>query len=169
MTRLKLAELTSGVGALVLGVGLGALFPRWFGPAAGLITMAGLILHAFGMWDKHRVEAHAQVASPWWVTTLYWICWLLIIILIAMLLTGANRDRAMIYSPMRANSPPTNIATPIRPMTMPTGSMTMVTPSASPTTINTKPTMTAAMCPSTLSAVLIQGWWNKAYAMSTSE
>lgn len=27
MTRLKLAELTSGVGALVLGVGLGALFP----------------------------------------------------------------------------------------------------------------------------------------------
>ena len=27
MNRLKLAELTSGVGALVLGVGLGALFP----------------------------------------------------------------------------------------------------------------------------------------------
>ena len=27
MTRLKVAELTSGVGALVLGVGLGALFP----------------------------------------------------------------------------------------------------------------------------------------------
>ena len=34
MKRLKLAELTSGVGALVLGVGLGALFPRWFGPVA---------------------------------------------------------------------------------------------------------------------------------------
>jgi hypothetical protein len=32
MTRLKLAELTSGSGGLVLGVGLGALFPHWFAP-----------------------------------------------------------------------------------------------------------------------------------------
>jgi hypothetical protein len=48
MTRLKLAELTSGVGALVLGVGVRALLPRWFGPAAGLITVVGLSLHAFG-------------------------------------------------------------------------------------------------------------------------
>ena len=38
MNHLKLAELTSGVGALVLGVGLGALFPLWFGPRAGLIV-----------------------------------------------------------------------------------------------------------------------------------
>ena len=29
MTRMKLVELTSGVGALVLGVGLGALLVRW--------------------------------------------------------------------------------------------------------------------------------------------
>lgn len=32
MTRLKLAELTSVVGALVLGLGLGALLSRWGGP-----------------------------------------------------------------------------------------------------------------------------------------
>jgi hypothetical protein len=38
MTRLKLAELTSGIGALVLGVGLGALFSRWFARAAGFIA-----------------------------------------------------------------------------------------------------------------------------------
>ena len=56
MTRLKITELGSGVGALVLGVGLGALFPRWFGPAARLITVAGLFMHAFGMWDKRRGE-----------------------------------------------------------------------------------------------------------------
>jgi hypothetical protein len=55
MNRMKLADLTSGVGALVLGVGVGALFPRWFGSAAGLITIAGVVLHAFGMWDKHRL------------------------------------------------------------------------------------------------------------------
>lgn len=29
MNRMKLAELTSGVGALVLGIGIGSLFPGW--------------------------------------------------------------------------------------------------------------------------------------------
>lgn len=40
------AELTSSVGALVLGVGLGALFLKWFAPAAGVIALAGVIAHA---------------------------------------------------------------------------------------------------------------------------
>jgi hypothetical protein len=63
MTRLKLAELSSGVGALVLGVGLGALFPRWVGPAAGTVAVVSLSLHAFGMWDKHRLEALGQAEN----------------------------------------------------------------------------------------------------------
>lgn len=75
MTRLKLAELTSGIGALVLGVGLGALFPAWFGPTAGLITGVGGCLHAFGMWDKHRLEARSTATSASWIVALYWICW----------------------------------------------------------------------------------------------
>ena len=86
MTRLKVAELTSGVGALVLGVGLGALFPRWFGPTAGLITVAGLTAHAFGMWDKHRLEALGQAENPPWIVALYWMCWLLLAAVLAMLL-----------------------------------------------------------------------------------
>ena len=85
MRRLKLAELTSGVGALVLGVGLGALFPRWFGPAAGMIAVVGLSLHAFGMWDKHRLEARGQAENPLWVVALYWVCWLLLAAVLAML------------------------------------------------------------------------------------
>jgi hypothetical protein len=78
MTRLKLAELTSGVGALVLGVGLGALFATWIAPAAVLITVAGVGLHAFGMWDKHRLEANANVQTGRWILALYWVCWLLL-------------------------------------------------------------------------------------------
>ena len=35
MTRWKVADLTSGIGALVLGVRLGALFSPLFAPAAG--------------------------------------------------------------------------------------------------------------------------------------
>jgi hypothetical protein len=86
MTHMKLAELTSGVGALVLGVGLGGLFPQWFGPAAGLITVVGLSLHAFGMWDKHRLEALGHTQNPSWVVALYWVCWLLLAAVLTLLL-----------------------------------------------------------------------------------
>lgn len=85
MTRLKVAELTSGVGALVLGVGLGALFPQWFTPAAGVIALAGVITHAFGMWDKHRLEGQAHAVAVPWVTALYWVCWLLLAGVVAFL------------------------------------------------------------------------------------
>jgi hypothetical protein len=85
MNRLKVAELSSGVGALVLGVGLGASFSGWFAPAAGLVTLSGLILHAFGMWDKHRLEAASETKNALWVTVLYWLCWLLLVGVAAML------------------------------------------------------------------------------------
>jgi hypothetical protein len=78
MTRMKLADLTSGVGALVLGVGLGALFPSWFATEAALITVIGLMLHGFGMWDKHRLEAQAHAETGRWMLALYWVCWLLL-------------------------------------------------------------------------------------------
>jgi hypothetical protein len=86
VNRLKRAELTSGVGALALGVGLGAPLPHRFGPRAGLITFAGLSLHAFGMWDKHRLETVGQAEIPPWVVALYWVCWLLLAVVLAMLL-----------------------------------------------------------------------------------
>ena len=86
MNRLKLADLTSGAGALVLGVGLGALFPLWFGPAAGAITVVGVSLHAFGMWDKHRLEAMNQAENPPGIVALYWVCWPLLAGVVATLL-----------------------------------------------------------------------------------
>ena len=78
MTRLKLAELTSGVGALVLGVGLGALLATWVGPAAGFITLVGVAVHAFGMWDKHRLETRTESDNGRLVLALYWVCWLML-------------------------------------------------------------------------------------------
>jgi hypothetical protein len=85
MTRMKLAELTSGVGALVLGVGLGALFSRWLAAAAGLITVAGLVLHGFGMWDKHRLEKQTEAESGPWVVALYWVCSVLLAAIVILL------------------------------------------------------------------------------------
>ena len=78
MNRLKLAELTSGVGALVLGAGLAALMPKLVEGLGASITAVGLMLHAFGMWDKHRIEGKQDVITPALVVTPYWICWLLL-------------------------------------------------------------------------------------------
>jgi hypothetical protein len=78
MSRLKFAELTSGIGVLVLGMGLGALFAQWLSPSAGLILFVGVITHALGMWDKHRLETQANVETGPWVAALYWVCWLLL-------------------------------------------------------------------------------------------
>ena len=78
MTRLKIAELTSAIGVLALGVGLGALLAPWFAPAASLLTLAGIAVHGFGMWDKQRIEARTDAPAGTWVIALYWICWLLL-------------------------------------------------------------------------------------------
>jgi len=84
--RMKLAELTSGVGALVLGIGIGGLFPGWFGTNAVAITVVGVVLHAFGMWDKHRLQSGAD---PLWATTLYWVCWAMLgVLLMWIVVTG---------------------------------------------------------------------------------
>lgn len=73
--RLRLAELSSGLGAGVLGLGIGALTATYLQGLGLPILIAGLILHAWGMTDKHRVEVKAGVPGVWWSTVLYWICW----------------------------------------------------------------------------------------------
>ena len=73
-SRLKLAELTSSLGAGVLGAGIGVLLAAWLGGVALPILATGLAMHAWGMRDKHALEAGA--AQPSWATALYWACWL---------------------------------------------------------------------------------------------
>lgn len=79
--RLKIAELTSGVGALVLGVGLGANFASVFSGSTILVIVVGAAMHAWGMFDKNRLERKATGPEPKWETALYWLCWALLAIL----------------------------------------------------------------------------------------
>jgi hypothetical protein len=78
MTRLKLPELTSSVGALVLGIGLGALFATRVAGAAGVVAVAGVFVHAFGMWDKRRLETRIRASDGPIALALYWVCWVLL-------------------------------------------------------------------------------------------
>lgn len=81
--RLRLAELTSALGAGILGLGIGVLGADYL-HGVGLPTLVlGLLLHAWGMADKHRLEAQAGVPDVWWSTVLYWICWVLLAGLVA--------------------------------------------------------------------------------------
>ena len=84
--RLKVAQITSSTGALVLGVGIGALLAPWLNPVAGFITILGLSIHAVGMWDAHRLEKNGQVPASRVVAALYWICWVLLAVLLIGLL-----------------------------------------------------------------------------------
>ena len=74
--RLRLAELTSGLGAGVLGVGVGVLFASTLRTIALPMLVIGLAMHAWGMADKHRLEAQTAKPTPWWSAAFYWICWI---------------------------------------------------------------------------------------------
>jgi hypothetical protein len=87
-SHLKLAELTSASGALVLGIGLGAYFVSLLNGYEVALIAIGIALHAFGMFDKQRLETSAGAAQPRWAVVLYWICWLLLLVLIVAIAFG---------------------------------------------------------------------------------
>jgi hypothetical protein len=81
LNRIKIAELTSGVGALVLGLGLGAQFAAHLNGSAILIIAVGAFMHAWGMLDKRTLGT-----EPKWEKALYWLCWVLLVVLAGYLL-----------------------------------------------------------------------------------
>jgi hypothetical protein len=89
VSRQKRAELAGSAGAGVLGIGLGALLAQWAAPFAVVLLVLGVLLHGWGMVEKHRLEAGAT--SPSWSKALYWICWVLLALL--MIWIGFRRLR----------------------------------------------------------------------------
>ena len=83
--RLKSADLLSSTGALVLGVGLGALLSGYVGRAAVPILVAGVVSHGWGMLYKHRLEQDEDHAPAWWETALYWVCWAALALLVVLI------------------------------------------------------------------------------------
>ena len=78
---MTVANLSTGVGALVLGIGLGALLSDFLQVVAWPVLVIGVVMHAWGMFDKHRLESGGAAAQVWWETALYWICWISLAIL----------------------------------------------------------------------------------------
>lgn len=85
IARIKRAELLSSVGAGVLGGGLALLVPRVLAPYAVPILLIGLLGHAFGMFRKHQLEQRGTSIRIWWMEALYWLCWLILVVLLAII------------------------------------------------------------------------------------
>ncbi len=64
--KLKRAELTSTIGAGVLGAGLALLFEPALRPHTLPILLLGLVSHSWGMYHKHFLEARSEAPSLWW-------------------------------------------------------------------------------------------------------
>lgn len=73
--QLKRAETTSSIGAGVLGAGLALLVADRLAAHAIPILLVGLLMHVWGMYDKHRLEGRSGAARLWWGELLYWGCW----------------------------------------------------------------------------------------------
>ena len=81
IVRQKRAELLSAIGAGILGAGLALLFADALAPYALPLFVVGTLAHAWGMFDKHRLDART-VVQPRWVDALYWFCWLALIAIV---------------------------------------------------------------------------------------
>jgi hypothetical protein len=66
----------AGVGALVLGIGIGSYLPLFGRSAALVVIVLGAVLHSVGMVEVHRLEAGTRL--PRWTTGVYVLCWLLL-------------------------------------------------------------------------------------------
>jgi hypothetical protein len=73
--RLKRAELASGVGAGVLGMGLGILLSEKLRHYIIPVLAIGILLHGWGMFAKHNLEKDSEAPDVWWSVILYWVCW----------------------------------------------------------------------------------------------
>jgi uncharacterized membrane protein YecN with MAPEG domain len=85
--RVKQAELMSSLGAGLLGFGLGAMVAPFVADLALLVLVAGALMHGWGMYNKHANERALGQAETLWMKALYWLCWLILAGLAAMLIT----------------------------------------------------------------------------------
>ena len=81
---IKSAELASGLGAIVLGVGIGLFVPLPLRAHALPLLAAGVLVHGAGMSLKYRLEAR-QGEAFWWEMALFSLCWATLVVLAAWL------------------------------------------------------------------------------------
>jgi len=70
----KGAELASGLGAIVLGVGVALVSPQWLRAYGMPLLVGGVLVHGAGMTLKYRLQGR-EGPPVWWERILFWLCW----------------------------------------------------------------------------------------------
>ena len=70
----KGAELASGLGAIVLGVGLALVSPQWLRAYGMPLLVGGVLVHGAGMTLKYRLQGR-EGPPVWWERILFRLCW----------------------------------------------------------------------------------------------
>jgi hypothetical protein len=74
--HLRLAELTSSTGALVIGIGLGAQTGDRLRTLILPLVLVGAAALGWGIYDRHRIGRRDSELDVWW--TAYGGCWALL-------------------------------------------------------------------------------------------
>lgn len=74
--QIKRADLTSSLGAGILGGGIALLLSQFLLAYAVPILLLGLLTHTWGMYHKHRLQSDAAAARIRWAEWAYWACWI---------------------------------------------------------------------------------------------
>lgn len=90
-SRVKRAQLLSGVGAVVLGIGLGILLSNFLKIYALPVLITGLVMHALGMFMQHKFDNESTTVRLWWAEILYWLCWFVLLGIIIYVITNYLR------------------------------------------------------------------------------
>ena len=86
--RWNAAMLLSTTGAAIAGAGLGLLFSGLLQSYGGMILIVGIVAHLGGMIIRRRAEASRDYARAGWEIASYWVCWVLIILLLGYIAFG---------------------------------------------------------------------------------
>lgn len=76
--RRNASLLLSTTGAVVAGIGFGALLGEALRPIAAAILVLGILAHLIGMFGNRRAQLSTGYHFRWWEVGAYWLCWALI-------------------------------------------------------------------------------------------
>jgi hypothetical protein len=89
--RQQLGELTTGVGAVVLGIGLGALIGAPLRGFIAWLVILGVLLQGWGILERRRWVLSATRKPPAWWRAIYAACWLGLAAIAVFVLVGQLR------------------------------------------------------------------------------
>jgi len=83
--QVKIGVLASGLGAGILGAGVGVYLAQYLGSYAGPLITIGLAVQIWGVLESLNLDAN--VPRIWSAEVLYWVFWVVLVVIGALVLS----------------------------------------------------------------------------------